>query len=532
MNQAETTQTTTHIRRIARAATLVMALFIVSRLLGLLREMVIARQFGLSAEMDAYLAAFRLPDFLFYVVAGGALGSAFIPVFTGYLTRQDLTGAWRLASAVINWVMLILSGLAAAAAIFAPWLVRAFFGDFTPAQQLLTIELMRWMLISTVIFGISGVVMGILNAHQHFFLPALAPVIYNGAIIMGAWLWGPTWGVRGLTAGVVLGAVGHLFIQVPGLVRQQMRYRPVLAWREAGLREVGRLMAPRVLGLAAVQINFVVNVVLASGLAEGSLTALNYGWIIMLLPQGIIAQSVATALFPTLAALAARGEQDELRRVFGITLRNLLFLTLPASVGLIILREPIVRLLLQGGKFDAASTATTAWALGFFALGLVGHAVVEIVTRAFYALKNTKTPVAVAVVAMALNIGLSLTLLRLFAWLAWPLHGGLALANSIAVTLEMAALLILLRPLMGGLAKTALWPSVAKMSLAAAGMALVLLVLLPVLPATGKWLGGIIGILVGGLVYVGLAYLLRVQELEIIRRQVTRRMGQRVGLKN
>jgi len=170
--------------RIARAASLVMVLFLASRGLGLLREVVIARQFGTSAEMDAYLAAFRLPDFLFYVVAGGALGSAFIPVFTGCLTRQDLSGAWRLASAVINWIILILTGLGGLAAIFAPWLVQTFFADFTPAQQALTTELMRWMLISTIIFGVSGVVMGILNAHHHFFLPALAPVIYNAAIIL------------------------------------------------------------------------------------------------------------------------------------------------------------------------------------------------------------------------------------------------------------------------------------------------------------------------------------------------------------
>ncbi|MFN8456342.1 MAG: lipid II flippase MurJ, partial [Anaerolineae bacterium] len=291
----ETTASPTSTARIARAATLVMALFLVSRGLGLLREVVIARQFGVSAEMDAYLAAFRLPDFLFYVVAGGALGSAFIPVFTGYLTHRDLPGAWRLASAVINSVMLLLTGLGGLAALFAPWIVQSFFGSFTPAQQALTSELMRWMLISTVIFGVSGVVMGILNAHQHFFLPALAPVIYNLAIILGAWLLGPVWGVRGLAFGVVLGAAGHLLVQLPGLVRQKMAYRPVLAWTDPSLQEVALLMGPRVLGLAAVQLNFVVNAVLASGLPAGSLTALNYGWIIMLLPQGIIAQSVATA---------------------------------------------------------------------------------------------------------------------------------------------------------------------------------------------------------------------------------------------
>jgi putative peptidoglycan lipid II flippase len=527
LSQVEITPTSiTATSRIARAATLVMALFLVSRALGLLREVVIAHQFGTSAEMDAYLAAFRLPDFLFYVVAGGALGSAFIPVFTGYLTRRDLPGAWRLASAVINWVILILSGLGGLAAIFAPWIVQTFFADFTPEQQALTTELMRWMLISTVIFGVSGVVMGILNAQQHFFLPALAPVIYNLAIILGAWLLGPTWGVRGLTAGVVLGAAGHLLVQLPGLALrgQRMHYLPVLAWRDASLHEVARLMGPRVLGLAAVQLNFVVNVVLAASLSTGSVAALNYGWIIMLLPQGIIALSVATALFPTLAALAAQEEWTEFRRVFVLTLRNLLFLTLPAAAGLLVLAEPIVRLLLERGAFDANSTAATAWALSFFALGLVGHSIVEIVTRAFYALKNTKTPVAIGVAAMVVNIGLSVLLIRLFAAWGWPPQGGLALANSIAVTLEMIALLALLHPRLGGLIEPRLGQAIGKMCLATAGMTLVLWLLLPILPANNSWLGGIIGMMIGGIVYLGLAYALGVEELRTLQRKLRQRL--------
>jgi putative peptidoglycan lipid II flippase len=517
----ETTAPPTSTTRIARAASLVMVLFLASRALGLLREVVIARQFGTSAEMDAYLAAFRLPDFLFYVVAGGALGSAFIPVFTGYLARQDLPGAWRLASAIINWVTLLLTGLGGLAALFAPWIVQTFFGEFSAEQQALTTELMRWMLISTVIFGVSGVMMGILNAYQHFFLPALAPVIYNLAIILGAWLLGPVWGVRGLTAGVLVGAAGHLLVQLPGLLaKDRLHYRPTLARDNPSLHEVARLMGPRVLGLAAVQLNFVVNVVLAASLTAGSLTALNYSWIIMLLPQGIIAQSVATALFPTLAALAAQEKWVEFRQIFISTLRNLLFLTLPAAVGLVVLAQPIVRLLLERGAFGSDSTAATAWALGFFALGLVGHAVVEIATRAFYALKNTKTPVGVGVAAMAVNVGLSWLLLHLFADWGWPPHGGLALANSIAVTLEMVVLLLLLRPYLNGLAEPGLGGAIGKMALTTAGMALALGLLLPFLSVTPAWLGGVIAVGVGGLIYLGLAYVLGLDEIKMLRRRV------------
>lgn len=514
--------TISYMNRIARAATVVMALFIASRALGLLREVVIARQFGVSAEMDAYLAAFRLPDFLFYVVAGGALGSAFIPTFTGYLARQDMPGAWRLASAVINWVLLILSLLGGIAAAFAPWITQQLYADFSPAQQVLTAELMCWMLVSTVIFGVSGVLMGILNARRHFLLPALAPVVYNMAIILGAWLLGPSWGVRGLTAGVVLGAAGHLLVQLPGLVwsKQPMRYRLVLPLGDAGVREVGRLMAPRVLGLAAVQLNFVVNTVLASSLAVGSVTALNYGWIIMLLPQGIISQSVATALFPTLATLAASGERAEMRRVFGLTLRSILFLILPAAVGLILLAEPMVRILLQRGAFDELSTQRTAWALSLFSLGLVGHAVVEIAARAFYALKNTKTPVGIGILAMVVNIALSIGLMRLFTWLDWLPHGGLALANAIAVTLEMAILLLLLWPLLGGLSAGGLASSLMKLGLATGGMALALLAVKPFLPARPAWAAGLLGMALGGAIYVGLAYLLKVEELKLVEQRV------------
>jgi putative peptidoglycan lipid II flippase len=260
--------------------------------------------------------------------------------------------------------------------------------------------------------------------------------------------------------------------------------------------------------------------VLAAGLSTGSLTALNYGWIIMLLPQGIIAQSVATALFPTLATLAAREEWAELRRIFILALRNLLFLTLPAAVGLIVLSQPLVRLLLEWGKFGPNSTAATAWALSFFALGLVGHALVEIATRAFYALKNTKTPVGIGVAAMGLNIGLSWLLLGLFAGWGWPPHGGLALANSIAVTLEMVVLLALLRPLIGGLAEPGLGRAIGQMSLAAGGMALALWLLLPFLPTTPSWLGGVVGIIVGGLVYLGLAFGVGLGEIKTFRRRL------------
>jgi putative peptidoglycan lipid II flippase len=513
-------------QRVARAASLVMILFVVSRAMGLLREMVIARQFGTSADLDAYLAAFRLPDLFFALMAGGALGSAFIPVFADYLAGEDEPRAWRLASAIINWVLLLLSGASVLAALIAPTLVAYLIAPgFSPAQQALTVQLMRWMLVSTVIFGVSGVVMGILNTRQHFLLPALAPVIYNIAIIAGAWFLGPTIGVHGAVLGVVVGAAGHLLLQVPGLWHHGMRFTFRLAPHDPGVREVGRLMAPRALGQAAVELNHLVNVTLASTLSAGSISALNYGRLMMLLPQGVIAQSVAIAAFPTFSALAARGQQAELRHILTTTLRGVLYLTLPAAVGLIWLREPLIRAIFEGGEFDAWSTQATAWALIFYALGLVSHALVEIVTRAFYALHDTRTPVAVGITAMLANIALSVGLMAFFRELGWMPHGGLALANSLATTGETAGLLYLINRRLGGLGGRRLGAAMWRMGLGCLAMMASLAATSGLLPGAPAWLVSASSIMVGGGFYTLTTLLLGSEEPLALVRGIRRRIG-------
>jgi putative peptidoglycan lipid II flippase len=504
-------------RQIARAAGLVMVLFVFSRLLGLLREMIVGAQFGTSADLDAYLAAFRLPDLLFQLVAGGALGSAFIPTFTAYLARDDREGAWRLASAVTNLLLLIMSVVAALAAALAPWLVREVIAPgFDPAQQALTVRLMRLMLVTPAIFGVSGLVMGALNAHQHFLLPAAAPMLYNLAIIGGALWLAPRLGVTGLAVGVVAGAVLHLLVQAPGLVRFGAGYRPVLTLRDAGVREVGRLMGPRVLGLAAVQVNFLVNTVLASGLAGGSLSALNFAWLMMLLPQGVFAQAVATAAFPTFSALAARGETDEMRSTLAATLRAILFLSAPAAVGLLVLRLPLIQLLFQRGAFEAGSTEAVAWALQFYALGLPAHAGVEVVARAFYALHDTRTPVAISVAAMGLNVVLSLVLIGPLA------HGGLALANTVATTLEMLGMVLLVRRRLGGLEGRRLAHASGRAALAAALMGGVLWLSLGLSEGAGVVLRAGGGILLGATVYLGASLAMGAGEIRAVGRWIRR----------
>ncbi len=525
--QAEPTRGALSNRSIASATVVVMLFFVLSRVAGLAREQVIAALFGTGSLLDAYIAAFRIPDLLFQLVAGGALGSAFIPTFSALwnsgLGNSDESAeagqqqAWLLFSRVLNWVTLLLVGLAALAAIFALPLVQSTVGrGFDGEQQRLTAELMRWMLLSTVVFGASGLIMGALNAAQHFLLPAAAPVLYNVAIILGALFLVPRYGPYGLVIGVIAGALAHLLVQVPGLWRQGARYRPSFAV-DHHVREVGVLMGPRVLGLLFVQLHFLVNVALAGGEGDGAVSALNYAFLLMLLPQGVFAQAVATTVFPTFAAQVAAGRRDEMRRTFGQVLRTVLLLTVPAAAGLFVLRVPLIQLLFERVNFTADSTRMVAYALQFYAFGLIAHSALEIVVRAFYALHDTLTPVAVGVGAMALNIGLS------FLWIGPLSYGGLALANTVATTLEVGLLLWLLRHRLGGLDARRLLASLARIAAATAVMSGALWAWLRWLSIQSLfvdnhgWLAAIGGVGIAVVVYGGVHVLLRSEEVQLVR---------------
>ncbi|MCZ7568012.1 MAG: murein biosynthesis integral membrane protein MurJ [Ardenticatenaceae bacterium] len=520
--------------RMARAALMVMVLFVASRALGLVREVAVSHQFGTSPDAAAYQAAFRIPDLLFNLMAGGALASAFIPTFTGFLSRDDRPGAWRLASAIANIILLSLTVLAGLAALGAPWLVHLVVpgGGFTPEMRHLTANLMRIMLASTVIFSLSGLIMGVLNALEHFIMPAVAPLLYNLGIIVGAVVLAPRWGVYGLALGVVLGAIGHLLIQVPVLIRHGSRYSVTLGLRDPVLapyvRQVGRLMAPRVLGVATVQLSLLVNTILASYLYVQAIPALYYAFITMLLPQGIFALSVATVIFPAFAGQAARGEQAAMRRTLSLTLRVVLFLTVPAAVGLIVLRVPLITLLFQRGAFDATSTAAAAWALLFYSFGLVGHSLLEIISRAFYALHDTLTPVLVAAGAVALSVAMSLMLLPRFGSptdIGHGPHGALALANSTSTTLEMLLLLWLLRRRLHGLEGREMLIASGRVGVAALIMGTGLLALLrfPPLRQAPGWLLTPLAIAAGGGLYLLAAWLLRADEVRLVPQLLLRR---------
>ncbi|MBI4675885.1 MAG: murein biosynthesis integral membrane protein MurJ [Chloroflexi bacterium] len=508
------TPSATTTRHLVTSTSIVMFFFVISKAMGLVREIVIAAQFGTSAQLDAYIAAFRVPDLLFNLVAGGALASALIPPFTKLLTQGDLRGGWRLAAQVINLVFVIVAALCIVAALFAEPIVRLTVGvGFTLDQQILTASLMRLMLVTPAVFAVSGIVMGILNAQHEFLLPAAAPAMYNLAIIGGALLLAPTLGVYGLAVGVVVGAFLHLLIQAPWLIRYGKRarieYTASLGIYDAGVREVVRLVLPRTVGIAAVQLNFLVNTILASTLATGSLAALNYAFLLVLLPIGVIAQSIATVLFPMFARMFAVNDMDGLRRAFSTGFRVTLFLTMPATIGLMLLARPIIQLVLEHGAFTAESTEMTLTALELFAVGLFAHAGLETITRAFYAMHDTATPVRIGVASVVLNVILSLVLIG-------PLkQGGLALANSIATILEMFVLLYLLRPRLQGIDGRTLARSALKMLIGAAAMvgAIELLRRMPLAQDAWFLLGG--GIVVGGGAYFLTMLVLRSDEIRL-----------------
>ncbi|MGV8025853.1 MAG: murein biosynthesis integral membrane protein MurJ [Anaerolineaceae bacterium] len=520
MPQNESTQHQAN-RQIARAAGTVMVAYILSNLAGLLAKTITAKAFGTGTDSEAFYAANRFSEILFNLVAGGALGSAFIPTFTSFLVKDDRKGAWKLASGIINWVLLILTVFSILTMIFSRQVVHYIlapgFSSVSLEKELLTASLLRIQIPSAIIFGLSGLVMGILNAHQRFFVSALAPGMYQIGWIFGALVLVPRYGVYGLSYGILIGASFHLLVQIPNLLHlPQMHLKAGLERKNPAVREVAVLMAPRLLGVAIVQLNFLVNTYLASLQPEGSVTAISLAFSLMLMPQAAIAQSIAIASLPTFSAQVAAGKLDEMRASFTSTLRMILFLSIPSMIGLILMREDIVRLLYQRGEFTASSTTLVAWALLWYAVGLVGHCIVEITSRAFYAQHDTKTPVLVGVGAMSLNLVLSILFSRLFSTVGWMPHGGLALANSTATLLEAFVLLAFMQKRMHGLDKKFLLSGFLKAGIAVGLMAVCVWACMQINFGLPYWLHILATIMVAAILYGVVLYILKVDEIKTL----------------
>ncbi len=516
-NQAKTDRSL-----VLHAAGLVGAAMLLSRSVGLVREIVTRSLLGvLTVQATSYEIAKAVPETIFLIIAGGAIGSAFIPTFAAYFTRDDEAGAWRLFSAVINLITVTLTIISLAAMVLAPQIVTFLYGDHVAAEpQLLgmTVRLMRIMLISPIIFGASGVIMGALNARQHFLLPALAPTVYNLGIIAGALLLGPFVGTAvGLAIGTVIGAAGHLLIQIPGLIRKQAKYVFIFTYRDPGVVKVLWLMAPRVLGQSFSELNKLLILFMTGSMALGTLPAFNAAFRLIILPQGILGQALGIAAFPTLSTLAAKREYGEMRQIIAGSLRLLLFLGMPVTIVLMLLRKPIVSILFERGLFDAESTDLVASALLLMSLGLVALLLLEVIARSFYALSDTLTPVLAGGVQVLMMVMLTLWLREaIFTPRGWLPLGALALGFSLSNYAEVAVLLWLLRRKLGGLNGRILLDGFWRILLASLLMAGAMRVILSRTSGQALWIQLIAGGLAGGCVYLLASWLLRVREVQQI----------------
>ena len=437
---------------VTQAAGVVGMATLVSRILGYVRDMVMASLFGAGMASDAFIAAFRIPNTLRRLFGEGSLSIAFVPVFTDCYNRQGREEAERLAASALRLVSGVLALAVVAGIVFSPAAVHLLAYGFTdnPEKYQLCVHLTRLMMPYILFIGLVAMCMGILNVLGHFAAPALAPTVLNitmiGTVFLFAWL-SPSQITRvtGLALGVLVGGALQLGLQVPFLIHKKIHFwRAAPLWHPA-MKQVLVLMGPAVFGAAVYQINGLVICLLGSLLPQGSIPYLYYADRLVQFPLGLFAIAMATAVLPTLSRQATEGQWDALRNTFSHAIRLILFITLPSMVGLIILREPIVALLFEHGAFGGQTTRLTAGALLYYGVGLWAFSAVRILIYTFYALKDTRTPVTAAIIAIATNIGLGVILMG-------PMkHNGLALALSLASMLHVVLLCMALRKKMGAL---------------------------------------------------------------------------------
>jgi putative peptidoglycan lipid II flippase len=464
---------------------------ITSRILGLVRDQVVAFYFGAGDANDAFRVASRIPNLVRDLFAEGAMSAAFVPTFTRQLTLHGRERAWHLASSVINALVLVTGALVIAGIVFADPLVRLLAADFAtvPGKLELTIYLTRIVLPFLTLVAVAAALMGMLNSLGHFFIPALSPAMFNVAIIAIAVPFVPlaeSFGVERITIialATLVGGVGQLAIQWPALRREGFRYQPVLDLRDEGLRRVLLLMGPGTIGMAATQINVFVNTVLATSQGTGAVSWLDFAFRLMYLPIGLFGVSIATAATPAISRMVAEQDFGSIRATLATALGLTLFLNIPATVGLIILARPIVAVIFEHGEFTAADTVATAQALQWYAGGLIGYSIVRIISPTFYALQRSRVPVTVSAGSVAVNVALNLTLVQVMGF------RGLALGTTITALLNATVQLLLLRREIGGLEGRRLAVSLARVLAAAAVMGVVTwgvhALLLGALPGTG-----------------------------------------------
>jgi putative peptidoglycan lipid II flippase len=428
--------------KIAKSTGLVSSATFLSRVFGLIREQVFAYLFGAGMATDAFVAAFRIPNLLRDLFAEGALSSAFIPVFKEKLTLQGKEEAFRLTNLIVNLLLIVLFVLIIIGIIFSPAIVNLIAPGFDKVEGKieLTTLLTRIMFPFLLLVSLAAVCMGILNSFEKFGVPALAPTMFNLGMILAGFFISPFLEIpiMGMALGVLLGGVGQLVLQLPTLFKQGYRYKPILDWKDPGIRKILLLLTPAILGLASTQVNIFVNTLIASLLPQGSVSYLNYSFRLMHFPLGVFGVAVATVTFPYVAEKAAQKNYAELISICSSSLKLIFFLTIPSAFFLTIGSKPIVSLLYQHGKFSFADTIFTSQALIFYVIGLFAYASVRVLSPVFYTLGQAKIPVISSAIAVGVNIILNLILMH-------PLSfRGLALATSISAILNMTILFLVL----------------------------------------------------------------------------------------
>lgn len=426
-----------------RAAGVIAGASIISKILGYVREASIAAVFGANRFTDAYLVASIIPWMLFSVV-GAALTMTLIPVYTKRVYEAGEEAGERFINSLLNFVFIFCLVMAGLGALLAPFLVRVVAPGFRGETFELTVILTRILLPVMIFLGLQAVLAGFLQAREKFFWPAIAGIPFNIVMISAVFLGGRRYGIMVAAVGMLLATLIQVLVMAPGMAGCRFRYRPLLNLRDAGMLQIGRLILPILLATGAGQLGLVVDRMLASGLAEGSIAALNFGNLVTQLPLGIFSVAINTVLYPTFARSAAARDLDGLRRALVEGVRAILFLIMPTAVGLIILRAPIVRLLLERGAFDPRATAMTSCAVLFFSIGLIPMALRDAVNRVYFSLQDTITPMLLGIGAVAVNIALNLLLIRPLAL------GGLALSTSLSAAFAVILLLWSLRRRLGG----------------------------------------------------------------------------------
>ncbi len=459
--------------QLARSAGLNSLATLSSRLLGVVRDMVMAALFGTTMAADAFNIASRIPNLVRDLFAEGAMSAAFVPTFTRHLKTHGREAAWRLGNLVINALIVVTGGLVVLGLLFTEPMLLLLGDDFAAADSgeklALTVVLARVVMPFLTLVAVAVALAGMLNSLRRFFIPALSPALYNVAVIASAvtfvpiaqWLgWHP---ILGIAVGSLVGGVLQIAVQLPSLYREGFRYRPIFDFRDPGLREILLLMGPGTIGVAAAQVNLLVNTALAAGI-EGAVTSLQYAFRLMYLPIGLFGVAIATVSLPEVARQATAGAFGEMQRTISRSLRMMLMLSVPATVGLMVLATPIVALVFERGAFDAASTQATAAALLFYAPGILGYSVVKIASPCFYAMRDARTPVMVSLATIVINVVLNLTLVRVMGFT------GLALGTAIASVFNAALLLVLLSRRLDGLENARVALAFVKILLASAVM--------------------------------------------------------------